>query len=195
MFVTRSQTMVLGRAADSAANVAPQPCRIRTGPRTGYTYDVIRPEQAAIYRLSPATAIRCTSTRRQPASSVSTTCSCTGCARWDSPRGRSDQRDRPRGSAGVDIIELSIRQAGAARCQLRTEMWRTGDAVRFRTLQGDVVALSSGTATLAGWLTMDQRRARGQRNREALIQAAIELFTANGYEPTTVEQISGRRRA
>lgn len=37
---------------------------------------------------------------------------------------------------------------------------------------------------------MDQRRARGQRNREALITAAIELFTANGYEQTTVEQIS-----
>jgi AcrR family transcriptional regulator len=37
---------------------------------------------------------------------------------------------------------------------------------------------------------MDQRRARGQRNREALIAAAIDLFTANGYEQTTVEQIS-----
>jgi len=37
---------------------------------------------------------------------------------------------------------------------------------------------------------MDQRRARGQRNREALIASAIELFTANGYEQTTVEQIS-----
>jgi AcrR family transcriptional regulator len=37
---------------------------------------------------------------------------------------------------------------------------------------------------------MDQRRARGQRNREALIEAAVDLFTANGYEQTTVEQIS-----
>jgi AcrR family transcriptional regulator len=37
---------------------------------------------------------------------------------------------------------------------------------------------------------VDQRRARGQRNRQALIDAAIELFTANGYESTTVEQIS-----
>lgn len=37
---------------------------------------------------------------------------------------------------------------------------------------------------------MDQRRARGQRNREALIAAAIELFTADGYDRTTVEQIS-----
>jgi AcrR family transcriptional regulator len=37
---------------------------------------------------------------------------------------------------------------------------------------------------------MDQRRARGQRNREALTTAAIELFSANGYDETTVEQIS-----
>lgn len=37
---------------------------------------------------------------------------------------------------------------------------------------------------------MDQRRARGQRNREALIAAALDLFTANGYDQTTVEQIS-----
>ncbi|WP_292991770.1 TetR/AcrR family transcriptional regulator [Mycobacterium sp.] len=37
---------------------------------------------------------------------------------------------------------------------------------------------------------MDQRRVRGQRNRQALITAAIELFEENGYESTTVEQIS-----
>lgn len=37
---------------------------------------------------------------------------------------------------------------------------------------------------------MDQRRARGLRNRQALIQAAIELFTTHGYEGTTIEQIS-----
>jgi AcrR family transcriptional regulator len=37
---------------------------------------------------------------------------------------------------------------------------------------------------------VDQRRARGQRNKDALIAAAIELFTENGYEQTTVEQIS-----
>jgi AcrR family transcriptional regulator len=37
---------------------------------------------------------------------------------------------------------------------------------------------------------MDQRRARGLRNRQALIHAAIELFTTQSYETTTVEQIS-----
>lgn len=39
-------------------------------------------------------------------------------------------------------------------------------------------------------MSVDQRRARGQRNRQALIHAAIELFTTNGYESTTVEQIA-----
>jgi AcrR family transcriptional regulator len=37
---------------------------------------------------------------------------------------------------------------------------------------------------------MDQRRARGMRNREALIHAAVELFTTQGYDATTIEQIS-----
>jgi AcrR family transcriptional regulator len=37
---------------------------------------------------------------------------------------------------------------------------------------------------------MDKRRARGLRNRQALIHAAIELFTTQGYDGTTVEQIS-----
>jgi AcrR family transcriptional regulator len=39
-------------------------------------------------------------------------------------------------------------------------------------------------------LIVDQRRARGQRNREALIAAAIALFSEYGYEQTTVDQIS-----
>lgn len=37
---------------------------------------------------------------------------------------------------------------------------------------------------------MDQRRVRGERNRNALIAAAIALFSARGYEGTTVEQIA-----
>lgn len=39
-------------------------------------------------------------------------------------------------------------------------------------------------------MSMDQRRARGLRNRQALIHAAIELFGTQGYEGTTVDQIS-----
>jgi hypothetical protein len=34
--------------------------------------------------------------------------------------------------------------------ELCTEIWRDGNDVRFQTLQGDVVSLSSGMATLAG---------------------------------------------
>ena len=37
---------------------------------------------------------------------------------------------------------------------------------------------------------MDQRRMRGQRNREALITAAVELFETHGYDATTVDQIA-----
>lgn len=37
---------------------------------------------------------------------------------------------------------------------------------------------------------MDQRRMRGQRNREALITAAVELFETQGYDATTVDQIT-----
>ncbi|ASW98565.1 TetR/AcrR family transcriptional regulator [Mycobacterium intracellulare] len=37
---------------------------------------------------------------------------------------------------------------------------------------------------------MDQRRVRGERNRNALIAAAVALFSARGYEGTTVEQIA-----
>lgn len=37
---------------------------------------------------------------------------------------------------------------------------------------------------------MDQRRMRGQRNREALIAAAVALFETHGYDATTVDQIA-----
>jgi AcrR family transcriptional regulator len=37
---------------------------------------------------------------------------------------------------------------------------------------------------------MDQRRARGMRNRQALIGAALDLFVTQGYDTTTIEQIS-----
>jgi AcrR family transcriptional regulator len=39
-------------------------------------------------------------------------------------------------------------------------------------------------------MIMDQRRARGLRNRQALINSAIELFATRGYDATTIEQIS-----
>jgi AcrR family transcriptional regulator len=38
--------------------------------------------------------------------------------------------------------------------------------------------------------SMDRRRERGQRNRAALLDAALQLFEKTGYEATTVEQIA-----
>ena len=40
--------------------------------------------------------------------------------------------------------------------------------------------------------SVDRRRERGRRNREALITAAVALFAEQGYETTTVEQIATR---
>jgi AcrR family transcriptional regulator len=45
-------------------------------------------------------------------------------------------------------------------------------------------------AGLVGATSTDQRRARGQRNRQALVAAAIEQFARHGYHGTTVEQIA-----
>jgi AcrR family transcriptional regulator len=38
----------------------------------------------------------------------------------------------------------------------------------------------------------DRRRERGQRNRAALLRAAVELFHETGFDETTVEQIAAR---
>lgn len=39
---------------------------------------------------------------------------------------------------------------------------------------------------------MDRRRARGQRNRQALIDAALALFDEQGFDATTTDQIAAR---
>lgn len=39
---------------------------------------------------------------------------------------------------------------------------------------------------------VDRRRARGARNRAALLDAALELFTAAGFDATTIDQIAER---
>lgn len=38
----------------------------------------------------------------------------------------------------------------------------------------------------------DHRRERGRRNRRALVESALDLFEANGFEETTVDQIAER---
>jgi acyl dehydratase len=52
----------------------------------------------------------------------------------------------------ISLTSISCRFAKPVKlgAELRTEIWRDGAAARFQSLQGDVVALASGTATLAG---------------------------------------------
>jgi acyl dehydratase len=111
--------------------------------------DVIRPEQAAIYRMSgdrnqlhidPETA------RKFGFDDVFLHGLCTlgFAARALINRiGHGDPRA---------LTSLSCRFVKPVKLDapLRTEIWGTGGSARFRTLQGDVVALSSGTATVAG---------------------------------------------
>ncbi|CAM2799131.1 hypothetical protein BST27_04240 [Mycobacterium intermedium] len=148
VFVTRSQTMVLGAggfggtrgpAAEPDPDVAPDT----------FFEDVIRPEQAAIYRLSgdrnqlhidPEVA------RKYGFDDVFLHGLCTlgfaARAVINTVGGGDPQA----------LTSVSCRFAKPVKLDapLRTEIWQTGDSVRFRTLQGDVVALSSGTAVVAG---------------------------------------------
>ncbi|ODR14536.1 hypothetical protein BHQ16_06110 [Mycobacterium shimoidei] len=149
LFRASSQTMVLGAGGfggtrPPAAAPAPQ-----SAPDGVWT-DAVRPEQAAIYRLSgdrnplhidPAAA------RRFGFDDVFLHGLCTlGFA----------ARALINVIGGEDpaaLTSISCRFAKPVRLasELRTEIWRDGAGrVRFRTLQGDVVSLSSGTATLAG---------------------------------------------
>ncbi|OBI85703.1 MaoC/PaaZ C-terminal domain-containing protein [Mycobacterium asiaticum] len=148
VFVARSQTMVLGAGGfggPRGPSAEPDP---DAAPDAVYD-DVIRPEQAAIYRLSgdrnqlhidPAAA------RKFGFDDVFLHGLCTlgfaARAVINAIGGGAPQR----------LTSLSCRFAKPVQldAELRTQMWRSGQEVRFRTLQGDVVALSSGSATLAG---------------------------------------------
>lgn len=148
VFVTRSQTMVLGAGGfggQRGPTATPDPDR----PPDAVFDDMIRPEQAAIYRLSgdrnqlhidPAVA------RKFGFDDVFLHGLCTlgfaARAVINEIGGQDPQLLTSLSCRFVKPVKL-----GAA---LRTEMWRSGQEVRFRTLQGDVVALSAGTATLAG---------------------------------------------
>lgn len=79
VFVARSQTMVLG-AGDSAATVDPLPNRTPTARRMRYSTTSSGPSRPRSTG-SRVTATSCTSTRRRPGSTASTTSSCMGCAR------------------------------------------------------------------------------------------------------------------
>lgn len=148
VFLTRSLTMVLGAGGfggERGPRAEPDP----EGTPDALCDDLIRPEQAAIYRLSgdrnqlhidPAAA------RKFGFDDVFLHGLCTlGFA------ARAVINEIGGGDPRV-LTSLSCRFAKPVRLDapLRTEMWRNGRDVRFRTLQGDVVALTSGSATLAG---------------------------------------------
>ncbi len=148
VFVARSQTMVLGAGGfggERGPAAQPDP---DTAPDAVYD-DVIRPEQAAIYRLSGdrnQLHIDPEAARKFGFDDVFLHGLCTlGFA------ARAVINEISHGDPAT-LTSLSCGFAKPVKLDagLHTEMWRTGDAVRFRTLQGDVIALSAGTATLAG---------------------------------------------
>lgn len=148
VFVARSQTMVLGAGGfggDRGPAADPDPDTEPDAQRD----DVVRPEQAAIYRLSgdrnqlhidPAAA------RKYGFDDVFLHGLCTlGFA------ARALVNEFGRGNPAA-LTSLSCRFAKPVRLDaaVRTEMWRSGESVRFRMLQGDVPALSSGSASVSG---------------------------------------------
>ncbi|MEB4212176.1 MaoC/PaaZ C-terminal domain-containing protein [Mycobacterium sp. 94-17] len=149
VFIARSQTMVLG-AGGFGGQRGPAADPDPDGQPDDVSDDTIRPEQAAIYRLSgdrnqlhidPAAA------RKFGFDDVFLHGLCTLGFAARAVINKAGQGEPQ------SLRSLSCRFAKPVRlgAPIRTEMWRMGDAVRFRTLQGNVVALSSGQATLGGF--------------------------------------------
>lgn len=148
VFVARSQTMVLG-AGGFGGQRGPAADPDPDGRPDAVFDDMVRPEQAALYRLSgdrnqlhidPGAA------RKYGFDDVFLHGLCTlGFA------ARAVINTVAGGDPRV-LTSLGCRFSKPVNLDapLCTEIWRAEDSVRFRTLQGDAVALSSGTATLAG---------------------------------------------
>jgi acyl dehydratase len=148
LFSATGQTMVLG-AGGFGGSRGPGSTDAPSGTPDGVHEDMIRPEQAAIYRLSgdrnplhidPAAA------RKFGFDDVFLHGLCTlGFAARALINVIGDGEPKR-------LTSISCRFAKPVKLDaaLRTEIWRDGEAAHFQTLQGDVVALASGTATLAG---------------------------------------------
>lgn len=148
LFSASAQTMVLGGGGfggwrGPAAEEGPH-----GGPDEMYM-DVIRPEQAAIYRLSGdrnPLHIDPSAARKFGFDDVFLHGLCTlgfAARALINVVGGGDPQT---------LTSISCRFAKPVMLdsELCTQIWRDGDSVRFQALQGDVVALASGTATLAG---------------------------------------------
>lgn len=148
LFRASSQTMVLGAGGFGGARGPAADDTPDRAPDTVYT-DVVRAEQSAIYRLSgdrnplhidPAAA------RKFGFDDVFLHGLCTlgfAARALINTLGEGDPQR---------MTSISCRFARPVKLDsdLRTEIWREQGSVRFQTLQGDVVALASGAATLAG---------------------------------------------
>ncbi len=148
LFVAVGQTMVLGGGGFGGER-GPAPADEPDGAPDTTIEDEIRPEQAAIYRLSgDRNPLHIDPGAAQKAGfpDVFLHGLCTfGFA----------ARALINGVGGGDpavLRSMTCRFANpvALGAPLRTEIWRDGEQVRFRTSQGSVVALSAGVATLRG---------------------------------------------
>jgi acyl dehydratase len=149
LFVTKSQTMVLG-AGGFGGSPAPSADADPDGAPDAAYEDVIRPEQSAIYRLSGdrnQLHIDSEAAKQLGFDDVFLHGLCTlgfAARAVINTLGGGDARS-------LRSISCRFLKPVKLDASLRTELWRANESVRFRTRQGDVVALSSGTASLAGF--------------------------------------------
>lgn len=148
VFVAVGQTMVLGGGGFGGERGPASPDEPE-GPPDTTVDDEVRPEQAAIYRLSGdrnPLHIDPDAARKAGFDDVFLHGLCTfGFA--------ARALVNAVGNGDPDTLRsISCRFAKPVLlgAPLRTEVWLDGDQVRFRTSQGSVVALSAGTATLRG---------------------------------------------
>lgn len=148
LFIAIGQTMVLG-GGGFGGDRGPASSDEPDGAPDFTVVDEVRPEQAAVYRLSGdrnPLHIDPVAARKAGFDDVFLhgLCSFGFAARaLINSVGEGDPHAlREIGCRFAKPVKL-----GAPLC---TEVWRTDDQVRFRTTQGPVVALSSGTATLRG---------------------------------------------
>ncbi len=149
LFSAVSQTMVLG-AGGFGGEPGPKGPGDPQGEPDAVYHDTIRPEQAAIYRLSgdrnplhidPAAA------RKFGFDDVFLHGLCTlGFAARALINALGDGDPQ-----ALTSISCRFAKPVSLDATISTQAWRSGDSVRFQTLQDDVVALRSGTATLAGF--------------------------------------------
>jgi acyl dehydratase len=149
LFSATAQTMVLG-AGGFGGSRGPSAAEGPTGAPDAVFVDVVRPEQAAIYRLSgdrnPLHIDR-VAARKFGFDDVFLHGLCTlgfAARALINVVGDGDPQT-------LRSISCRFAKPVMLDSELCTEIWRDGESVRFQTLQGDAVALSSGTATLTGF--------------------------------------------